>query len=646
MPTRYTKKGTSDRGNWSEDSLNNAAKAVEQKEMGVNEAAKEFGIPKTTLKRRLKSKNFSKGSMGKPTILGIENEKKMVAHIKKLQSRGFTPSRDSVRSMAYHLAVSLQLKHSFSNDSKQAGYDWLSSFLFRNPELSIRQSEGVSIARAKGLNKRIVNVYFELLGDVLKENGLIDKPGNVFNMDETGLQLNNKPGKVVAIKGSKNVTSVTSGEKGETISVLACVSGEGYFLPPFCIMKGKNLKQEFCDGMPPGAEVKMSQKSGYVNTDLFFDWLKNHFNPRKPAGKVLLLLDGHTSHTSSIEVLEFAEKEDIILMSIPPHTSHWLQPLDRSFFKSFKSHYYSACNSFMTNNPLRKITRLQFGTLLNSAWGKSASVENGTSGFKTCGIIPFEPKAIPEYAFLSEITDRPNTDNRPTEVIQEAGSVNDEVPAIAGPSSRSDVELIVGPSTMRDVNVIPIPQSSKPRKNMAEKTPSKMLDTIHPVPCVAKVQTLKRKSQTVSMVLSSPENITTLKKRKTEKELQIKTKEEKKKEREKRKLQRHNTMDLSKKKTPSKIIKNNKMKREVTSSSESEDIDIDQICDDPAYDSDWEENDCVFCGENYNETTKQDDWIQCVSCLRWAHEGCTRYENMCDVCGKREFQQKKLGLKY
>lgn len=216
MPTTYTRKGTSSRGEWSEVALNNAVKAIEQNEMGVNAAAKAFGIPPTTLKRRLKSNYFSKGSMGKPSLLGRENEKKIVAHIKKLQSRGFTPTRDSVRSMAYNLAETLKLKHNFNSETKQAGYDWLTSFLARNSELSIRQSEGVSIARAKGLNKKVVANYFKLLGDVLKDNGLFDKPGHVFNMDETGLQLNNKPGKVIAIKGSKNVTSVTSGEKGET----------------------------------------------------------------------------------------------------------------------------------------------------------------------------------------------------------------------------------------------------------------------------------------------------------------------------------------------------------------------------------------------------------------------------------------------
>lgn len=71
-----------------------------------------------------------------------------------------------------------------------------------------------------------------MLEGVLKEYDLFEMPRSIFNMDETGLQLNNE---VVAIKGSKNVTSITSGEKGETISLLSCCNGEGTFLPPYIV---------------------------------------------------------------------------------------------------------------------------------------------------------------------------------------------------------------------------------------------------------------------------------------------------------------------------------------------------------------------------------------------------------------------------
>ena len=60
MPTTYIRKLSSGRGEWTEDNLKRAIKAIEGKEMGVNQVAKAFSIPKTTLKRQIKSHVFTK----------------------------------------------------------------------------------------------------------------------------------------------------------------------------------------------------------------------------------------------------------------------------------------------------------------------------------------------------------------------------------------------------------------------------------------------------------------------------------------------------------------------------------------------------------------------------------------------------------
>ena len=56
----------------------------------------------------------------------------------------------------------------------------------------------------------------------------------------------------------------------------------------------------------------------------------------------------------------------------------------------------------MKNHPSRKFNRLQFGSLLHSAWSKSVTVENGISGFTVTGIIPLDRQAIPDYAYILE----------------------------------------------------------------------------------------------------------------------------------------------------------------------------------------------------------------------------------------------------
>jgi hypothetical protein len=191
------------------------------------------------------------------------------------------------------------------------------------------------------------------------------KPGHIFNLDENGLQLNNKPGHVLAKKGSTDVHLLTSAEKGETISVTACCSSEGHFPPPVCTFKGVNKKQEFEDGLPPGSAVITSKKSAYVTSEAFITWLKNHLFPRKPSGKVLIVLNGKSSHINGIDILDFANENDIVLLCLPSHSTHNLQPLNKSFFKSLKHNFHEACQTWM----MRKITRLQFGQLLSKAWG-------------------------------------------------------------------------------------------------------------------------------------------------------------------------------------------------------------------------------------------------------------------------------------
>lgn len=100
--------------------------------------------------------------LGKYPALGFENEKRLVSHILKLKDAGFPPERSLIRQLAYQFAEKLGLKHNFNNETKMAGPQWLKSFLERNPEIVVRQAEGLSIQRAKGLSRAEVAFFFIL----------------------------------------------------------------------------------------------------------------------------------------------------------------------------------------------------------------------------------------------------------------------------------------------------------------------------------------------------------------------------------------------------------------------------------------------------------------------------------------------------
>lgn len=201
MPLVYKRKVNSTRAKWTEEQLKAALQDIYAKKISIRKASKTYNIPDTTLRRHIKGKNDTKSALGSPSSLGEQNENKLVTHIKKLQAHGFAPTRAEVCRMAYQLAEKYQIKHKFNHEQMRAGNGWLFLFMKRHPELSVRKSEGVSQARAEGMDREKVSTYFNLLQTILVENGFMDKPGHIYNMDETGCQLNNRPEHVIAERG-------------------------------------------------------------------------------------------------------------------------------------------------------------------------------------------------------------------------------------------------------------------------------------------------------------------------------------------------------------------------------------------------------------------------------------------------------------
>jgi len=50
-------------------------------------------------------------------------------------------------------------------------------------------------------------------------------------------------------------------------------------------------------------------------------------------------MDGHRSHVDA-EAVAIAEPNNVVILLLPAHTSHELQPLDKAVFKSLKVAFY------------------------------------------------------------------------------------------------------------------------------------------------------------------------------------------------------------------------------------------------------------------------------------------------------------------
>lgn len=619
MPRNY--KRSTLRASWSERDLLVAMEKVRSKEMGVNEAARTYKIPSRTLRRHLITGKL-KVPLGRNPVFNQAHEKKLVAHIKKLEKVGFAPDRKDVKNMAYQLAKTLKVKNPFSPKLESAGNVWFNGFLTRNPELTLRKSEGLSLSRAYGVNRKDIKDFFDLLANIYKEYDFQNRPDQIFNMDETGIQINNKPGKVIATKGAKDVYTLTSSEKGENVTVVSCCNAQGNFLPPTLIYKGTYSKPQFSEGLPPGSQVFMNKKSSYINSELFMKWFEEVFLQQKGPGKALLILDGHSSHSNNILLLEMAKQHDVTLLCLPSHTTHALQPLDRAFFRPLKIYFAQEAKSWMIMNKDKKLTRYDVSKLIGKAWGKAATVANGISALKSCGIYPFDPNIIPDHYFSL------------SDAVQEQGLIDTpektQTTQTNETKTYSEPEPVAGPSRVQSQKTPPKDHPLPLCSSEVQETPTKILSEIHPVP---KLPPILSKNKQTAIILTSPEHIEKRKLVTQRKAETLNTKLEKSIQKIAKK-QKENSEPKTKKRKKVKRPSSSKTDEESEKQNETSEEEI----------SDDNENNCIECTENYFSTTSKEDWIQCSSCFHWMHEFCTMYNPQCNRCGrkaKRETVAKK-----
>ena len=194
------------------------------------------------------------------------------------------------------------------------GKDWVKAFLSRHPNLSLRKTQKLPIARAVSCTPAVLDKSFAEFESFLEQNNLKDKPSRIYNCDESGFPLSSRSGKVLAPTGGK-VVNRTSGNK-QQITTLACYNAAGDVVPPFHVFPGVLFKENPLKGAVPNAYMGRSE-NGWMTTDLFYGWLANHVVKWIPATErpVVILVDGHGSHID-VEVSKIARVTSAIVLPV------------------------------------------------------------------------------------------------------------------------------------------------------------------------------------------------------------------------------------------------------------------------------------------------------------------------------------------
>lgn len=228
--------------------LEEAARLVNDDSKSVRYAANQLSIPRTSLTRYLKKLKVAQDRGHPLPVVGYRNgrqiftdndEQELAQYIIHAGTIYYGLSTTEVRKFAYEYAVANLDLHKIPRtwrETEAAGLDWLHGFLKRHRQLAIRKPQATSLSRATSFNEHNVKNFFDNLRTVLSRHAYT--AGDIFNMDETGVTTVHRPKNVIAKRGAKQIGRVTSGERGQNVTLACTVSAAGQALPPFLCFQG------------------------------------------------------------------------------------------------------------------------------------------------------------------------------------------------------------------------------------------------------------------------------------------------------------------------------------------------------------------------------------------------------------------------
>lgn len=615
-------------------------------------AAEKNGLNHSSLFRYIRKRdaagndeNQEMGYKAHNRVFTQEQERELSKYLIRCADIYFGLAKKDVMKLAYELTIKYDLSRPRTwDDNEMAGEEWFRMFMKRNPELSVRAAQATSLSRATSFNKNNVDAFYDNLGNVMDRYKF--EPQHIYNVDETGITTVQKPDRVVARRGARQVGSVTSAERGTLVTVAIAVNAIGNAIPPFFVFPRVRYQDHFIRDGPIGS-AGSANPSGWMQDEsfmLFLDHFKKYTNPSL-SHKILLVLDNHASHIH-INALDFCKTNGIVMLSFPPHCSHKLQPLDRSVFGPLKKAVNSTCDGWMRSHPGKSMTIYDIPGILTTAIPLALTQSNIQAGFRTTGIVPFNRSLFTELDFAPAfVTDRPNPIETGDGLIP-----NTSIPGDKTPPPLPSILTLEPPEELEEPTnaafFVQQPMKNMPQYSQALDKEQRNIENpallialpeyqsssnnvrLSPIPSTSfqSIPVLTNQTENVTTsttpTLFSPEAIRPLPKapprkltnrgRRTRKSTiytDTPEKEEIRREHEIR-MERLKAKQVKKRLDGRKTKRNTTNKKKTYTQQESS--------------SEEEECYCVVCMSAYSESRPREKWIQCTVCKMWAHEECTK----------------------
>ncbi|TKA63056.1 hypothetical protein B0A49_08854 [Cryomyces minteri] len=282
----------------------------------------------STVKARHAGRKTSSEAAPKKLLREYE-EIQLVRWIYELVGWGLALRVDMLREMAESICGHLPSKN------------WPQSFLKRHNLVSV-YSRKLDHQRAWNNDPQNIKDWFKFLAEKLTYYDI--SPDRLYNMDEKGVMLgvSSTARVIVPIEFRRCGIEVSQPGNRESVSIVEAVCANGRLLPPLLIWKAhSHLDQWYTQSLErQGWRYAYSDK-GYTGNELALVWFQGwEEQTRDRVGDRwrMLLMDNHGSHIDW-KFIKHAVDHKVVLVALPAHSTHLLQPLDVGLFSPLQQSY-------------------------------------------------------------------------------------------------------------------------------------------------------------------------------------------------------------------------------------------------------------------------------------------------------------------
>ncbi|CAK5274984.1 unnamed protein product, partial [Mycena citricolor] len=362
--------------------------------------AKKYNIANSTLAARWNNQTKSRAEADTDCqFLSPAKERVLATWIEYLGCIGVPLSKRAIRLRAAQLR----------SDRKKPSRNWIPLFLARHPEIKLATAHGLDPKRAQAFNKPVVGRYFDKLEELVQRYDIPVE--NIYNMDEKGCQRGGgkKTAGVKYFFGRQQRTRYRHRSANlELVTILEAVCADGSSLLPGFVFPGVEQSPEWFD--EDLAILICMSATGWTDNHISVQWFKKCFIPQAKAWAkekgtndqpILLVLDGHGSH-EALELIDLARENNIILLLLPPHTTHKLQPLDVGVFGPFSRAWTEKCDDVVddTTKEMPKEDFVKHYMDVRRQTFKPATIQ---TAFRKSGLFPINRAAFNDEDYATSV---------------------------------------------------------------------------------------------------------------------------------------------------------------------------------------------------------------------------------------------------